>query len=278
MPSRTAIGVARRRAAHQLFDSPLVFADPLAVPILGPDAEARLRSEEGKHQGRFSLSLRAFVVARARATEEELARAVARGVRQFVILGAGLDTFAYRNPQTPVRVFEVDHPATQAWKREALAAAGIAIPSSLTFAPVDFERQTLAEGLALAGFDARAPAMFSWLGVTMYLTAEAFDATLGFIASRPAGTAVVFDYAVDRAALPMLERLALTMLEKRVARAGEPFRTFFLPAELGRRLTDAGIVSVEDLGADDLNARYFAGRTDSLRVSGSVGRLVLARR
>lgn len=277
-PSLTAIGVARRRAAHQLFDSPVVFKDPLAVIILGPDAEGRLRADEHKHRERFSVALRAFVVARARVAEEELDRAIARGVRQFVILGAGLDTFAYRNPQTAVRVFEVDHPATQAWKRDALRAAAIDIPPSLMFAPVDFEQQTLADGLSAAGFDANSPAMFSWLGVTMYLTREGFDATLQFLASRPAGTSVVFDYASDRASLPMLERLALSMLEKRVERAGEPFRTYFQPAELARRLTDAGFASVADFGADELNARYFGGRSDNLRVSGSLGRLAIAKR
>jgi methyltransferase (TIGR00027 family) len=277
-PSLTAMGVARRRAAHQLFDVPLVFDDPLAIAILGADAEARLRAGEHKHRERFSTALRAFVVARARAAEEALDRAVARGVRQFVILGAGLDTFAYRNPRMPVRVFEVDHPATQAWKRDALAAAGIGAPGCLTFAPVDFERQTLADGLAVAGFDATAPAMFSWLGVTMYLTAEAFDATLGFLAARPSGSAVVFDYAMDRALLPMLERAGLAKLEKRVERAGEPFRTFFQPEPLRARLAAAGFEPVEDLGAAELNARYFAGRSDDLRVAGSVGRLVIARR
>ena len=152
------------------------------------------------------------------------------------------------------------------------------MPQRLTFAPVDFERQTLADGLAAAGFDAGAPAMFSWLGVTMYLTGEAFDASLDFIASRPTGTAVIFYYAVDRASLPMLGRFALSMLERRVAMAGEPFRTFMQPAALGRRLADAGFVSVEDLGAAELNERYFAGRPDNLRVAGNIGRLVIARR
>jgi methyltransferase (TIGR00027 family) len=177
-----------------------------------------------------------------------------------------------------VRVFEVDHPATQLWKREALAAAGIGIPSSLTFAPVDFERRTLADGLSSAGFDAASPTLFSWLGVTMYLTGDAFDSTLAFIASRPAGSAVVFDYAVDPKLLTPPERQAFSRLEKRVAEAGEPFRTFMRPADLRERLADEGFVSVEDLGASDLNARYFAGRSDNLRVSSGAGRLVIARR
>ena len=277
-PSLTALGVASRRAAHQLFDSPLVFPDPLAITILGPDAAARLRQDAQKHFERPSLALRAFVVARARRAEDELTEAARRGVRQFVILGAGLDTFAYRNPDGPVRVFEVDHPATQLWKREALAATGIAIPSSLTFAPVDFERETLANGLANAGFDAGAPALFSWLGVTMYLSRHTFDSTLAFVATRPTGTAVVFDYVVDPALLAPLERLAFSRLEKRVADAREPFRTFMRPADLHRCLADAGFVSVEDLGGAEINARYFAGRSDNLQVSRGAGRLVTARR
>src|SRR5262245_36371831 len=197
-PSRTAMRVAARRAAHQLLDHPRVLEDPIALPIIGPEAAAKVRSEPLPYRGRPGRSLRAFLVARSRFAEDELARAVARGTRQYVILGAGLDTFAYRNPHenAGLRVFEVDFPATQAWKRRKLTAASIAIPPSLTFAPVDFERQTLAAGLAVAGFDASGPAFFSWLGVSMYLSAEAIDSTLQFVASLPPGGGIVFDYAV----------------------------------------------------------------------------------
>ena len=275
-PSRTALTVARRRAAHQLFDTPIVFDDPLALAILGADGEERLRAEQPRHRERLSMALRAFVVARAREAEEALALAVARGVKQFVVVGAGLDTFAYRNSFDGVRVFEVDHPATQEWKRGLLSAAGISIPVSMTYAPVDFERQTLGEGLALAGLDAHAPALFSWLGVTMYLSDEALSSTLRFIAARPAGSGVVFDYAVARESLGWMERLALSTLEKRVAAVGEPFRTFFSPVALRQRLADAGFTAIDDLAADDLNTRYFANRSDGLHVSGGLGRLVIA--
>ena len=171
-PSATAQKVAIRRAAHQLLDDPLVFADPLAVPIIGPRAATTLTAAPEKFQTRASRALRAFMAARSRFALDELALAVGRGIRQFVVLGAGLDTFAYQNPYPNLRVFEVDHPATQAWKRERLSLAGIAVPSSLTFAPVDFERQTLEDGLSRAGFELREPAFFSWLGVTPYLTRE----------------------------------------------------------------------------------------------------------
>ena len=153
-PSGTALRVAAVRAAHRLLDDPVVFDDPLALSILGPEAEAAMRADPYRFNDPISRGLRASLIVRSRVAEDELARAVAAGVRQYVVLGAGLDTFAYRNPFEDLRVFEIDHPATQAWKRECLDKAGIAIPDSLTFAPVDFEEGvTLAEGLAAAGFD-----------------------------------------------------------------------------------------------------------------------------
>jgi len=141
--------VAMRRAAHQIFDKPLVLDDPIAVRIIGPEAEARISAERAKYFGEASQAIRAFMAVRSRFAEDELARAVRRGASQYVILGAGLDTFAYRNPfpESTLRVFEVDYPATQEWKRKRLEAGRIAIPSSVTFAPVDFEKQTLREGL-----------------------------------------------------------------------------------------------------------------------------------
>jgi methyltransferase (TIGR00027 family) len=190
--SRTARRVAIRRAAHQLLDQPRVLDDPLALRIIGSEAEDELRSNP-KEDHAFSRAFRAFMAARSRFAEDELARAVGLGVKQYVVLGAGLDTFAYRNPHAGLRVFEVDHPDTQAWKREQLHAAGIAIPASLTFVPIDFERQTLAAGLAQSGFNANAAAFFSWLGVTPYLTREACMTTLSFIAKMPTGSGgVVF--------------------------------------------------------------------------------------
>src|SRR5271154_1783120 len=277
-PSRTAMRVAMRRAAHQLFDDPKVLVDPIALPIIGPEAAARLEAERNKHKSRVARNLRAFLVARSRFAEDELARAIGRGVRQYVVLGAGLDTFAYRNPRKDFapRVFEVDYPATQEWKRQKLAAAGIAIPPSVTYAPVDFERQTLAEGLKLAGFDASKAAFFSWLGVTMYLTEEAVMATFGFIASSPPGGGIAFDYAIPRSSLNWVGRLALDALSHRVAAAGEPFRTFFDPSALEERLRRIGFSRVEDLDADEINRRYFKDRADRLRVTSSLGHLMSA--
>ena len=156
-----------RRAAHQLFDNPKILDDPIALPILGEKAQEQVRLGRRKIYARGSRYVRAFMVVRSRLAEDELAAAVALGARQYVILGAGLDTFAYRNPYDAgrLRVFEVDHPATQKWKRERLGAGKIEIPPSVTFAPVDFEKQSLGDGLVAAGFDSRKATFFSWLGV-----------------------------------------------------------------------------------------------------------------
>src|SRR5277367_6493660 len=165
-PSKTALRVALRRAAHQLFDAPpLVLDDPIAVPILGETYAEELRRTPTRPDRPFSVGLRAFLVARSRYAEDTLARAVAQGITQYVLLGAGLDTFAHRNPYPQLRVFEVDHPATQQWKRELLETSGLPTPQNLTYAPVDFETQSLLQQLQAAGFDPTRPAFFAWLGV-----------------------------------------------------------------------------------------------------------------
>jgi len=267
-----------RRAAHQLFDAPpLVLNDPIAVPILGPYAEELQRTpgRNPSHKPRpWSIGLRAFLVARSRYTEDLLAQAVACGVTQYVLLGAGLDTFAHRNPFPHLRVFEVDHPATQQWKRDLLANANLPFPTRLTYVPVDFERQSLPEQIHTAGLDSAAPSLFAWLGVVPYLSLETFRSTLAFIASQPLGSGVVFDYGQPRAALPPLEQLAYDSLASRVQLAGESFRLFITPTEIATEI--AAFRSIEDLGTPEINARYFANRTDDLRVMGSAGRIVSA--
>ena len=276
-PSATAERVAMRRAAHQVLDDPPVFNDPLALRIVGSaKAEALQAQTEPSERTPLSSYLRAFMAARSRFAEDQLALAVSNGTRQYVILGAGLDTFAYRSTDEAVRVFEVDHPATQAWKRQRLAEVGIAVPPHLTFAPVDFETQTLADGLRAAGFDTGLCTFFSWLGVTQYLTQEGVMATLRFIASMPAGSAVVFDYGISPSLLQPPQRAAFDALARRVAAAGEPWRTFFDPAGLEAELRALGFGQVEDTGPDALNARYFKDRTDGLRV-GSLTHLMYAR-
>jgi methyltransferase (TIGR00027 family) len=271
--SRTAQRVAIRRAAHQLLDQPKVLDDPLALRIIGADAADELHSNPKEHHA-FSRAFRAFMAARSRYAEDELARAIAEGVTQYVVLGAGLDTFAYRNPHAGLRVFEVDHPATQAWKREQLEAADIQIPSSLTFVPIDFEQQTLADGLHNSGFNAKAAAFFSWLGVTPYLTREACMTMLSLIAKLPAGSGVVFDFAVDPALLNPGQRQAIEALSKRVAAFGEPFQLFFDPAKLQDELKRLGFHRTEFLQGKELNARYFKDRSDGLLVRGGLGHLM----
>ena len=273
--SKTANRVAIRRAAHQLLDQPKVLDDPLALRIIGSKAAEDLRSNPKEHHA-FSRAFRAFMAARSRYAEDELAGAVSRGVQQYVVLGAGLDTFAYRNPHPGLRVFEVDHPSTQAWKREQLQAASIVVPPSLAFVPIDFELQTLADGLAQSAFKVNAAGFFSWLGVTPYLTREACMTTLDFIAKMPAGSGLVFDFAVDPALLNPGQRQALAALTKRVARYGEPFQLFFDPTKLSDELKALGFKRSEFLQGKELNARYFKDRTDGLLVRGGIGHLMSA--
>ena len=275
-PSRTALRVATRRAAHQLFDSPKVLDDPLAVRIIGREVAGSL-SRIADTLSPSARYMRAFMAVRARYAEDELALAVRRGVAQFVILGAGLDTFAYRNPFPNVRVFEVDHPATQEWKRQRLHAENIAIPDSVTYAPVDFNSQTLADGLSAANFHADQPAFFSWLGVTMYLENQTVYDTLRFIHSMSPENGIVFDYTVHRHLLNTMGKLVLDAIMKRVAAAGEPFKGFFAPPELEVALKEIGYRHIEDLNSEAINARYFADRKDSLKVAGAMGRLCCAR-
>ncbi len=275
MPSRTALRVATLRAAHQLLDEPVVLEDPIALPILGATAEAELRNDPFQHNDPISRGLRAALVVRSRFAEDEVARAVAAGVAQYVILGAGLDTFAYRNTfGSALQVFEVDHPATQQWKRQLLQGAGITLPGNLTFAPVDFEHGTLPQGLADAGFRSDRPACFSWLGVTMYLTDAAIMDTLGVVARLPKGSSITFDFRVASSLLNPIERVISDLIAQRAAAIGEPWLSAFEPAALREKVRAVGFGDVAIYGPDELNLRYLNRRKDGLRTS---GRLVCAR-
>ncbi len=260
-----------RRAAHQLLDDPKVLDDPIALRIIAARDRSEILAAPEKCQTVLSRYLRAFLVARSRYAEDQLSDAVQRGVGQYVILGAGLDTFAYRNPypSSLLRIFEVDHPDTQAWKRNQLAAAEIPIPQSLTIAPIDFERQSLASQLQGAGFRREAPALFSWLGVTMYLSQEAVMATLKYVATLPSpGSAIVFDFALPPSSLNPAQLLVFHALARRVAAVGEPWQAFFDPHSLAAELRSVGFSHVEDIGPEEINLRYFQDRTDGLRVGG----------
>jgi methyltransferase (TIGR00027 family) len=235
-PSRTAWGAAVHRAVHPLLDEPVLFDDPLALPILGVDRETLLADAPRESR------LRRFVALRHRFADQTLAAAYERGTRQCVVLGAGLDTIAYRNPHPDLRVFEVDAPATQTWKRERLAEAGI--EPVATCVNVDFERDALMERLVDAGFDASAPAVFVWLGVVPYLTREAVRTTLTAIGAVP-GAEVVLDHPGtdrDEAGEERLRRLA-----ERVAAVGEELMPAWAPGEMTQLLHEVGFTEVDEL-------------------------------
>ena len=262
-PSKTALRVAIRRAAHQLADPPPVLDDPLTIRLIGTGYARDL----DRAMEKVARDFRAYMAARSRFVEDKLAEAVERGVTQYVVLGAGLDTFAYRNPFASLRVFEVDFPATQQWKRELLARASIAVSGSMTFVALDFEHKALAVGLAEAGFDALRPTYFGWLGVVPYLTMEAFITTLGDIVRLPDGTAVTFDYVFPPETLSPKRRAIFDRLAQRVSAAGEPFRLFFTPVQLERELHALGFRRIEQTDTDKLNELYFQNRADGLKLS-----------
>ena len=261
--SKTALRVAIRRAAHQVIDRPRVLEDPIARRLIGREYERDM--ERAMHY--VARDFRLYMSVRSRYAEDRLAQQVGNGVAQYVILGAGLDTFAYRSPYPRLRVFEVDFPATQEWKHELLAAAGIEIPENLTFIPLDLEHKSLAESLDEARFNAAEPAFFGWLGVVPYLTLEAFRATLATIGQMPAGTAISFDYAFPPETLSAQRRRVFEMLSKRVAAAGEPLQLFFTPQELEREVRAAGFGRIEQFDTNCMNETYFKGRADGLKLS-----------
>jgi O-methyltransferase involved in polyketide biosynthesis len=292
-PSRSAHWVAALRAVHQLLDEPLVLPDPIALPLLGASAQAALREDPFALNDPISRGLRAALVARSRFVEDELSHRVAAGVRQYVLLGAGLDTFAYRNPwpvdpRSPqpsgdhgfadrhLRVFEVDHAGTQRWKQQLLAEAGIRVPAELSFVPLDFERDDLVGALTLAGFRADEPACISWMGVTTYLTTDAVLRMLRAMAGLAPGSCVCFDYRVPGAMLDPVERAILEVIGLKAAAAGEPWLSAFDPTQLQAQLLEAGFSSADSTTPDELNARYFARRKDGLRTGGGL-RIMCAR-
>ncbi|MEO8465615.1 MAG: SAM-dependent methyltransferase [Gammaproteobacteria bacterium] len=276
--SRTALRVALHRAAHQLLDKPVVFVDPLAVRILGSKAEGAFRADPAQYDTtRFAPQMRAFMAVRARLAEEQIAQARTAGVRQVVILGAGLDTLAYRSAaEPPVTIWEVDHPATQAWKRDLLAAAGIDAPAHLKLVAADLTCEPLEGVLAAAGFDAHSGAVFSWLGVTQYLNVDAVFATLRYVAGVTAAAGgIAFDYSIAPELLSLPERLAYDALAARVSAVGEPWLSHFVPAELVAALTDTGFAVARDLDPQELLERYVGADMNRLRL-GRLARLMWA--
>jgi methyltransferase (TIGR00027 family) len=253
--SVTAVGAAGHRAAHQVLEHGFVFADPLALRILGQDADQAIALARERPERR---PLRLFIAMRSRFAEDSARRAVEQGVRQIIVLGAGLDTFAYRlEPTDDLRVFELDHPATQRDKRRRLAEAGIEAARHVAYVAHDFEQGSMVAALEAAGFDPLRRAFVLWLGVTPYLTEDAVYATLGELARWQGGVEVVFDYAnppdriKDAAARRYHEQMA-----ERVAASGEPFRCYFESADLRASALKLGFSEIEDLDRAALIGRY----------------------
>jgi methyltransferase (TIGR00027 family) len=255
-PSRTALMIARQRAAHQLLDHGSILDDPFAMKILRKDEDETTVLQFANAHPLASIG-RLFTAARSRIAEDALSQSVERGVRQVVILGAGLDTFALRNPHgaRQIRIYEVDHPTTQAWKRQRLAEAQIALPPSLIFVPVDFERDDVGEKLVAAGLQQNSPAFFTWLGVVPYLTEDAIARTLDYISSIQ-NSEVVFDYMEPPEAfseeLRQLEKARAEQLEK----IGERSASRFEPAGMEAILRSHGFCTIEDINFHEIASRF----------------------
>ncbi|MFJ9678869.1 class I SAM-dependent methyltransferase [Streptomyces sp. NPDC101194] len=262
----TALMAAAARAAHLVVDRPpLIFSDPLAKLLLGSEA-GELLGYHRLHGDRPVLAAaRAQTICRSRYAEDRALRAFDSGMRQCVVLGAGLDTFAHRSGSTEhVRFFEVDRPDAQRTKRERLAAAGIPVPGRVTYVPLDFERDSLAEGLHAHGFDGAEPSVVLWLGVSMYLGADAVAGTLAATGSFAVGTELVMDYLLpaemrDAAAQQYVDAVALFAAEQ-----GEPWQTFFTPGGLAALLSDCGFDVVESVRQHEMLDATLWDRQDAL--------------
>lgn len=266
-PSRTALMVARQRAAHQVLDHGAILNDPFAMKILGEDEKDILQFA---NQHPLASIGRLFTAARSRIAEDALSEAVDRGIRQIVILGAGLDTFALRNPHgaREIRIYEVDHTATQAWKRQRLAEAQIALPPWLIFVPVDFERDDLGEKLTRAGLQPDSPAFFSWLGVVPYLTEDAVVRTLECVASIQ-NSAVVFDYMESPQAFSEETRQIETERAEQLKKMEERSVSRFDPAGIAALLRSHGYCDIEDIGFREIASRF--GRAIQGLAPGQIG-------
>jgi methyltransferase (TIGR00027 family) len=258
--------VALWRAMHvQVDPPPHVLEDEIGLRLAAPDDGWRRRPDMDPHA---TSRFRASIVARARYLEDLVVEQVGHGVRQYVILGAGLDTFAQRRPEiaSRLRVFEVDPPGPQAWKRQRLIELGFGIPEWLRFVPVDFEAGgTWLERLAAAGFDARQPAVVSSTGVSLYLTKDAIAVTLRQIAALALGTTFAMTYILPLELADPEERPGYEAAERGARAAGTPFLSFFTPPEMLALAREAGFREVRRVSAADLTQRYFAKRSDGLR-------------
>jgi methyltransferase (TIGR00027 family) len=264
--SRTALATANMRAAHQLFDpQPRILEDPFAVLVLGKEAVQRIHDTAEHYQTVERRKFRAHIVLRSRFTEDRLAAAVLRGITQYVVLGAGLDTFSLRQPEWAhaLKILEVDHPPTQALKRSRLVAAGLALPGNAGFATIDFERESLRDGLRRYHFSTDEPTFFSCLGVTMYLKEEAVDAMLRSVAEFPVGSEIVLTY-VPPSRNP--SGSSPSPLAERAASVGEPWVSYFDVDTLTAKLRGFGFSRVEPFSPSEAGQRYFQPHPGDLPV------------
>lgn len=265
-PSRTSEAAAVHRAVHQLLDDePKILLDPIAQRLVEMPKEI-FYVEASKP---VFKQLRSRLVMRSRYAEDCLSEAVAqRAIQQYLILGAGLDTFAFRQPSwaRSIQIFEVDHPATQREKRERLETAGLVAPANLRFAPVDFETMSLTDGLRACGFDFDSPTFCSWLGVSYYLTGEAIDRTLEVAHRLPSGSEIVFEYmiALELLSRKQTEQIAEAEVRNQTMGINEPTLTRFTPAQLHAKLRRIGFSEAIDFATEDAQQRYFQGRRDGL--------------
>ena len=253
-PSRTALIPARQRAAHQLLDHGSILYDPFAMKILGEDEKDVLQFANAHPLASIG---RLFTVARCRIAEDAMSAAVERGVRQIAILGAGLDTFALRSPHgaRQMRIYEVDYPATQAWKRQRLAEGQLALPPWLILVPVDFERDDLGETLVRAGFQQNSPAFFTWLGVVPYLTQDAIGSTLDYMASIQ-NSEVVFDYMEPPEAFSGQMRELVKERTEQLEKMDERWTSRFEPAGIAAFLRSHGFSDIEDINYQEIASRF----------------------
>ncbi len=267
--SETALTAAAARAAHLIVDaSPSIFADTLAYPLLGDRAEEFVRYHRLNGDHPVLSGARTAVTTRSRYTEDRLSASVRDGVGQYVILGAGLDTFAYRSPLAGrVRVFEVDHPATQEWKRRLLADAGVPVPPGVTFVPADLETEPFVDALVRAGFDPSRPALFGWLGVTMYLTREAIGHTLSAVGGLAPGTEIVIDHMLPADLCDEAGRAYVEAVAPAAAERGEPWLSLLSPADLAALLKEHGLLPREHLDQRGSVDPSLWDRADTLRPS-----------
>jgi methyltransferase (TIGR00027 family) len=277
-PESTAARVALWRALHVEIDSPPhVLDDVIGLKLLAPDPDWRRR---GDMDPQFTRPFRASIVARARFIEDLVVEQAGRGVAQYVILGAGLDSFAQRRPETAsgLRIFEIDQPGPQAWKRERLIELGFGVPDWLRFVPVDFEAGgSWHDGLMRAGFDDNKPAIVVSTGVSMYLSKEANAATLRQVAALAPGSMLAMTFLFPLEMADAEVRPGLEMAEKGARASGAPFLSFFRPAEIVALAHEAGFREAQHVSAADLTRRYFAGREDGLRPPNNAEELLVAR-